>query len=239
MKKKLMSLLLAAVMVFSLLPHTAWAEVYEHYFGEQGTSFHYDTDTKTLTISGKGIIPSRDFEGEGSIYSHFGFSVAEVEKVVIKSGVTRIGKQAFFRFTNLTSVTIPDTVTEIRGFAFYDCTSLSSITLPKKLKTIGTYAFGNCTALKSLTIPASVTEIEENPFYQCRNLKTVTFLGNAPTLHAGILGSKTTVYYPAGNATWTELAQPWFWDKGTFVPVCTGSHVYGSWTGWYATTITN
>ena len=160
MKKRFATLLLAAVMVLSLLPHTAWAEVYEHYFAERKTSFHYDTDTQTLTISGKGTIPSTDFEGEGSIYSHFGFSVADVKKVVIKSGVKEIGKQAFLRFTNLTSVTIPDTVTEICGSAFKNCTSLSSITLPKNLKTIGQNAFRYCASLESITIPASVTKIE-------------------------------------------------------------------------------
>ena len=230
MKRKLFSFLLALTMVLSLFPATAWAEVIGFTFGEERTSFTYDTDTKTLTISGSGRIPSRDFDSEGSAYSKFGFSVAEVEKVVIQSGVTRIGKQAFYKFTNLTSVTIPNTVTEIRGRAFYKCYALSSVTLPKNLKTIGYNAFDYCTSLKSITIPASVTEIGDHAFYECKNLQ-VTFLGDVPKNpgHNSILSTSATVYYPANNPTWTDLTQSGL-DNCKLVPVCTGSHTLGDWT---------
>ena len=229
MKRKLLSLLLTLVLVLSLLPHTAWAEVYEHYFGEQGTSFVYDTDTKTLTISGYGPIPSKS--SDESIFSIFGFSVAEVEKVVIKSGVTIIGQNAFCGFTSLTSVSIPATVTAIYGSAFYDCRSLRSVTLPKNLKTIEGYAFANCTSLTSITIPASVTYIGYNAFYECEGVK-VTFLGDAPRTQVergNSLPSSATVYYPAGNPTWTDMALSML-GGNTRVPVCSGSHSLGEWT---------
>ena len=54
MKRKIATLLLALVLVLSLLPTTAWAEVIEFTFGEEKTSFTYDSDTRTLTISGAG-----------------------------------------------------------------------------------------------------------------------------------------------------------------------------------------
>ena len=138
MKKRLVTLLLVLTMALSLLPHTALATVYEEGFGAEGTRFHYNTDTKKMTISGNGIIPYRTF---ASIYSIWGFSIDDVEKVVIESGVTEIGNSAFREFTNLKSVTIPDTVTHIGDSVFYRCRSLTSVTPPTNLKTIGSSAF--------------------------------------------------------------------------------------------------
>ena len=227
MKKRFLTLLLALVLVLSVVPSTAWAEVIEFTFGEEKTSFVYDSDTKTLTISGNGRIPDNDFDG--SIYAKVGVPIAEVKKVVIKSGVKKIGKSAFEDFTSLTSVSIPGTVTVINGYAFYKCYSLSSVTLPKSLKTIGYNAFDYCTSLKSITIPASVTEIGNHAFYECKNLKA-TFLGNAPKItgNPGVFSGSATVYYPAGNSTWTDMALSML-GGGTRIPVCSGKHVYGSW----------
>ena len=229
MKRKITTLLLALVLVLSLLPTTAWAEVIEFTFGEEKTSFTYDSDTRTLTISGTGRIPDNDFSG--SIYAKFGVPIADVKKVVIKSGVKKIGKSAFEGFTSMTSVSIPSTVTVINGYAFYQCYSLGSVTLPKSLKTIGYDAFRSCSSLKSITIPASVTEIGEGAFAECRNLKSVTFLGNVPKIsgYSSALPGSATVYYPAGNSTWTDMG-PTLLGGGTRIPVCSGKHTYGSWT---------
>ena len=231
MKRKITTLLLALVLVLSVLPTPAWAAVIEEGFGAEGTKFRYDTGTKTMTISGNGVIPFRDF---GSVYYDFGFSISEVKKVVIKSGVTKIGDHAFHDFYSMTSITIPNTVTHIGKAAFYYCRSLSAVTLPTSLRTIDSSAFYQCYALKSITIPAKVTGIGTGAFYQCDSLKTVTFKGNAPeVLGSGsrVLPGHVTAYYPAGNATWTEEARDSLGDSGVkWVAVCTGEHSYGNWT---------
>lgn len=226
MKKRFVTLLLVLTMALSLLPGTAWATVYEEGFGAEGTRFHYNTDTKIMTISGNGVIPYRTF---ASVYSTWGFSIKEVEKVVIKSGVTEIGNSAFRDFSGLTSVTIPDTVTHIGDSAFDYCRSLASVTLPKNLKTIGISAFYDCYSLTSITIPASVTEIGYAAFGG--GALEVTFLGDAPPVPGGGYILAGTAYYPAGNPTWTEDVR---WSLGggsstTWVAVCMGDHTLGEW----------
>ena len=228
MKRKIFSMLLVLTMVLSLLPGTAWAAVYEESFGAEGTSFSFNTGTKTLTIYGNGVIPSRDFT---SAYYGWGFSIKDVKKVVIKSGVTKIGANAFREFVNLTSVTIPNSVTSIGDSAFYYCRSLTSVKLPKNLKTIGSSAFTDCYALGSITIPAKVTEIGYGAFSGCDNLK-ITFNGNAPEIPSGggILPGSATAYYPAGNSTWTEDVRWGLGSSTTWVAVCMDSHTLGEWT---------
>ena len=58
--------------------------------------------------------------------------------------VTRIGSNAFYFCTSLTSVVIPEGVTSIKSFAFYRCSSLTEITFPKSLTTVDYKAFDYC-----------------------------------------------------------------------------------------------
>ena len=63
--------------------------------------------------------------------------------VVIPSGVTNIGYNAFYGCTSLTSVIITNGVTSIKNEAFRDCKCLSSIVLPDNVTEIGKNAFGD------------------------------------------------------------------------------------------------
>ena len=87
--------------------------------------------------------------------------------------VTRIGDEAFYRCTGLTSVTIPNSVTRIGDKAFAYCTKLTSVKIPNSVTSIGWGAFGECSRLTSITIPNSVTCIREVTFAFCRNLTSV------------------------------------------------------------------
>jgi len=64
--------------------------------------------------------------------------------VVIPNGVTRIGREAFYQCTELTSVTIPDSVTDIGSSAFQK-SGLTSITIPSSVTYIGEFAFSTDT----------------------------------------------------------------------------------------------
>ena len=75
-------------------------------------------------------------------------------KIIIESGITRIGDSAF-----------------------WDCSEVTSVIIPNTVKTIGSQAFHGCKNLTELTIPSSVTEIGSWAFFDCTNLTSVTFTG--------------------------------------------------------------
>ena len=94
----------------------------------------------TLTISGKGKMPD--------YYDYYSgdpppppWTKELVTAVVIKKGVTSIGRIAFSECRNLTSVTIPNSVTSIGEYAFWGCSGLISVTIPNSVTYIGKGAF--------------------------------------------------------------------------------------------------
>ena len=147
---RLLALLLAFVMTFSLLPTVAWAATSGDCSaaGDGSVTWSYDEDTTTLTISGKGAMADYASASKTPWYSYR----KTATKIVVESGVTSVGAYAFSGLTKLTSVTLSDT-----------------------LKTIGYRAFRSCTGLTSIEIPNSVTEIAAVAFYNWDATKTIKF----------------------------------------------------------------
>ena len=160
MKKRILSILLAALMLLSAVPlgmvDTAWAAETEVVAsGSCGLNVKWVlTSDGTLTISGKTRI---DDYGIGSApwYNLRQY----IKKVAIQNGVQAIGDCAFSRCTVMTSVMIPDSVTSIGEYAFSGCSGLTSVTIPKGVTRIENSAFRDCASLTSVTIPRSVTSI--------------------------------------------------------------------------------
>ncbi|MEF2940315.1 MAG: leucine-rich repeat domain-containing protein, partial [Oscillospiraceae bacterium] len=154
MKKRLLSFVLAVLMIVSLLPATALAAdiVDSGTCGAEG-----DGSNLTWTLDSEGVLT---ISGSGGMHG-YGPSDApwhgRVKSAVIAEGVTSIGGCAFYNCRSLTSVTIPDSVTSIGGSAFNGCSSLTSVTIPDSVTSIGGSAFDGCTSLTSVTIPDSVT----------------------------------------------------------------------------------
>ena len=166
MKKRLLSFVLAVLMIASLLPATALA-AYVVTSGTCGAEVTWTLDSEgVLTISGSG-----DMDDSKIVQSDYR---SLVKSAVIAEGVTSIGEFAFYKCGSLTSVTIPDSVTSIGEYAFYKCTSLTSVTIPDSVTSIGVGAFSNCTSLTSVTIPNSVTSIGRSAFFLCTSLTSVT-----------------------------------------------------------------
>lgn len=138
-----------------------------------GLTWTYSESTRTLTISGTGAM--NDFKASTSAnnaswastdapwYSHY----AEITRVSIGNGVTKIGNNAFRRFTQLTQIEIPNSVETLGNYAFGYCTSLVSADFGTGLKSIGAYAFTQCTALKTINIPDSVESVADYAFFKC------------------------------------------------------------------------
>ena len=180
MKQKGVSLLLALLMMFSLLPVTALAE--DSVSGSCGTNVTWTlTGSGTLTISGTGNMDTRYSWGKWSdAYTNL------VKKVVINRGVNSIANSAFYECKNLSSVTIPSGVTSIGWYAFMGCTSLSSISIPSTVETIGNSAFSECSKLSKVTIANGVSEIESSVFSGCTSLKTISLPSSITKMESNV-----------------------------------------------------
>lgn len=98
---------------------------------------------------------------------------------IIPEGTKKIGDNAFYGCTDLTSIVIPASVTKIEDGAFYRCTGLKSVTMPTKVLKINEGAFAGCTSLTCITIPTppknkGVCKIAEKVFEDCCGLKSIT-----------------------------------------------------------------
>ena len=194
LKRRLLSILLAAVMVLTMLPlglvETAWAAS----SGTCGDKLTWSlSDDGTLTISGTGKMA--DFEWDGTPWCSVS---SQVKSVVIKDGVTSIGDCAFGGCISLTSVSIPDGVISIGFAAFESCSLLTGVTIPNSVTGIGDYAFGYCSSLISVTIPGSVTSIGEAAFAGGSTSVNVSRENkNYCSVDGGLYDKqKTTIFHP-------------------------------------------
>ena len=172
MRKKILSILLAACLIFSLLPVSAMADAAES--GKCGKHLTWTLDGDgTLTIRGTGEMT--EFSSSyGKTPAPWEDYSGLIKSIVINDGVTSIGNYAFYNCSSLTSVTIPDSVTSIGKWAFSICSSLTSVTIPDSVTAIGIGAFCDCSSLTSVTIGNGVWSIGELAFSGCSNLTSVT-----------------------------------------------------------------
>ena len=180
--KKTLAVLLSTMLLLSAVPITAMAaettaqECVGASSGTTGDCTWTLDDDGLLTISGNGAMADYGFCGPWG---------DKIKNVVIESGVTAIGKEAFSGCTSLVSVTIGDSVTSIGNYAFRNCTSLVGVTIPDSVTSIGTGAFHGCTSLESVTIGDSVTSIGYFAFFGCTSLASVTIPDSVTSIGAG------------------------------------------------------
>ena len=138
----------------------------------------YSDKTRTLTFSGSGKIEDYSFY----LMDKRPWGMYSPEHIVINSGVSAIGENAFRGFGEVTTVTIPDTVTKIGDHAFSNCSNLKSIDIPNSVTSIGIGAFLSCSSLSSVKLPVGITVIERSLFMKCGNLKEITIPQNVKTI---------------------------------------------------------
>ena len=211
MKKRILSILLAVLMLLSAVPlgivDTAWAISSRDTVVDSGTCGGTLNNSQlmkwtltsdgTLTISGEGNM----FGAPWSQYK------SKIKKVLIGEGVESISDNAFHYYENLRSVSLPSTLTSIGEAAFWACSSLQSITLPNNLTHIGLNAFRACHSLTQVLIPASVTNIDGSAFECCTGLTDVVFEGNSLEFGSGATfydcTSLKNVFFNGTRADWT------------------------------------
>ncbi len=166
MKKKLLALFTALGMLLSMaavLPAgflgmmQASASMLYGPCGENA-EYCYDTETKTLTISGTG-----DMTDYNSDYEH---PWNGVENVIIEEGITNVGNHAFYNEKKLNYVELPSTIKRIGTYAFAR-SGLAHISLNDGLEIISECAFQGCPYCLFdgvIEIPSSVTNIASQAF---------------------------------------------------------------------------
>lgn len=208
---RLLSVLLAVVLFFTLLPVSALAEV----GGSTGVSH---VATRSLTTDNKdnqGLTYILYMDHTATVANYDNSTpdgVIDIPDTVTKDNidytVTAIGDSAFESFptpTNVSSVFIPATVRSIGDSAFSYCNALTTVTFAEgsQLKSIGLAAFYGTEQLypkfKEIKIPDSVDTIGSGAFFYCQNLERITLPSALQTL------SSVTFY---GCAALSEVTFP-------------------------------
>ena len=198
--KKLLAPVLCLLLVLSVLPGALAAQPVpaaptEIRSGSCGDSVSWSLNTETgaLLITGSGDMTSWSNLSDVPWYN----SRSAVRSVVIGSGVTSIGGNAFRGCTNMADISIPDTVTAIGSSVFADCYALTEIRIPGSVRSVGGslfvrcraltsvtlepgvplisgYMFAACEALEELSLPTSIASINTQAFQYCRALRSLT-----------------------------------------------------------------
>lgn len=187
---RLLSVLLAVVLFFTLLPVSALAEGSTH----TGTNH---VDRRTLDTDNKddqGLTYTLHADHTATVANYYNNTpdgVIDIPDTVTKDNidytVTAIGNNAF-ESLNVSSVFIPATVTSIGPFAFRFCKFLATVTFAEdsQLKSIGLGAFyGTEQAyprFKEIKIPDSVETIGNAAFRYCQNLERIALPSALQTL---------------------------------------------------------
>ena len=121
----------------------------------------------TLTISGSGEMDTWNYDTFWGQDVFPGWRSAglndQITRVVVESGVTKVGSAAFAQMPNLTSVSLSPTVTEIGWEAFRGDTKLTAIKLNEGLTTIRGMAF-NDSGIQTIEIPSTVSDMASTMF---------------------------------------------------------------------------
>lgn len=146
-----------------------------------------------------------EIQGGSTIIDQWAFSYCNaLEEVILGEGIREIRMQAFAYNPSLRSVEIPGSVAHLDREVLAGCENLETVILREGVQTIGVAAFYYCTKLSTISLPETLTEIDLQAFGYCENLREITFTGDAPEIGAEAFENvKGTVYYPAGNPTWT------------------------------------
>ena len=140
------------------------------YDGKCGANatWHYDTATGTLTISGTGAIADYGIAAPAP----WSKLRADIQTVVVEDGITAIGNSAFAACTKLQTITLADSVTSIGESAFNGSDVFTEISL-EKVTAVGKSAFSGCAGLKEVSLP-NVVSIGEQAFANCTELNSIS-----------------------------------------------------------------
>lgn len=199
---------------------------------DQYAASSYNSGGVKLTLDDQGVLT---LSGNGAMVDYdYTYNVpwqnikSQIKKVIVGSGVTKIGKYAFAECTNLESIDFSGAASleTIGESAFYGCTSLSDVTLPASLKTLDMAAFANCSSLKNITLNNGLTSIKQYAF-QYSDFATLILPASVTEFDAyAVLGNTqlTSVQVASGNKTFSSSDGIVYKDGGATLVLYPAKH---------------
>ena len=185
MSKRLILMILTLCLVVNSLAMGVWAEetvpeeteTVTRLPNECGEGITWSFEGTTLTIEGSGTMD--DFQEDAAPWQAH---KDEIEKVIIKGGVTYIG-----------------------AYAFKNYDAVKTVEFGKGLYEIGKEAFASCDGLEKIWLPSSFKVFGEGCLQSCKNLKEIHSEGRFPSFRQNCLwDTHATIYYPAESPWGTE-----------------------------------
>ena len=139
MKKRIFLNLLAVLLLVMAMAPAAFATDTHIADGTCGEGITWSLDGYTLTISGSGEM------ADGAPWIEH---KDHIEHVVLTGGITKVGKDAFYKYDRIETVDFGDALVEIGERAFYGCEDIDYIHLPQSFRRFGAEAFRDCYSLK-------------------------------------------------------------------------------------------
>jgi len=187
-KKRILSILLAVLMLLSALPlgmvdtacaaETSGVAAQSYYVagGQCGDDLTWTLDSSgTLTISGTGPMYGYSLHKNpwcDSALRNSGIST-RVKNVEISSGVTTLGAYALSACDSMVSVSLPETLLAVGESCFFSSTALHNISIPNSVRSIGDCAFSGCNGLTRVTLGSSLKGIGGQAFKECSSLSSI------------------------------------------------------------------
>ena len=174
MKKRWIIRILTAVMLLSILTPAVFADetiLNRHIAdGTCGEDMSWSLDGYTLTITGSGEMD------DGCPWIEH---MDHIEHVVLDGEITKIGKEAFYKFDRLETVEFGESLVEIGVRAFYGCDDIKYIHLPATFRRFEAECFRNCTSLQYVYCDGPMPSFRDSCLYT-GNFIMVFYPGNNP-----------------------------------------------------------
>ena len=191
-------------------------ELYYCYYGDDDYKYYglaavgYYSPNKTLIPN----ISSITFGEHVTSIPNYLCQYTKIESIEIPNHITKIGKYAFRKCTNLKNIKFSENVDTIKEYTFFACTALTSVTIPDNIRSIEKDAFSSCSALTSVTIGNGVISIGNSAFYGCSSLYLVYSKNPIPPTLGNYVFNNTKIgiiYVPKASvdvykAAWSDYA---------------------------------
>ena len=189
MKRKLMALMLAGIMVIQSAG-TSWAAEFTDgvnvEYGDSSENVNEEafSDEQTEAEDFEDDSPEKDLTEEAEVPAMAsGKALNKNIKISFDNGTLTISGSGEVTYTliqtcgyslnEIKKVIIKKGITSIEDAAFDGCSSLNSIEIPNSVTNISNIAFRDCSSLNSIEIPNSVTSIGVGAFDGCSSLKNI------------------------------------------------------------------